>query len=352
MTGTRSQAPHQVVRRLFGPQPEPLVGAAGAVDEQWCRALRVTRRYAAGRRPFGEHLNSAGNDGRQPDRDAGFQHVDEGVARRGIGVRPHEAADVIREASAREFGNGALIGDSMRVRPLPWSPELGGRGSELQGEADREELVQTCPFMVIIESVGRQVCADIATVGESLAEGAQQQVVLVPVRHGEVGRKVRGLALGDVVARAPIREHGHDHLGHVPKIRYVPRQIDPAGHVVGRCDALDLLVPTKPVPNVLEAEAQQQIAENSPLDIALEPVQFVSLGQPLRDPVHGGLLALLGRRSGRGAIRRQKFAGAPPVAVAEHVEDGRKDCGDFESLKCHRQHLVVVAAPDLVHHVW
>ena len=73
-----------------------------------------------------------------------------------------------------------------------------------------------------------------------------------------------------------------------------------------------------------------------PSDLAVEPGQPVTFGEPRRDPTHRGLPALLGRRPGRGAVRCQQSSGSPPVAESEHVEDDRQDRRNLERLEGYR----------------
>ena len=349
--GNPLQPPNQIVGRLLGPQPELSIRTAGAVYEQRRRVLHVACRYPARLRPLREHFDGAGDDGGQPDRDARLQHVDEDMPRRGIGVRTHEAADVVREAAARLFGDGTLVGNPMRVRALSWSPESGRCRLEREGQSNGQELVETHHLVGFVEPVGGEVRLYVAAMRKPLAESTQEHVVFVAVRDREMAHPVRRFAPSHVIVLGPIGEHGDDHFGNVAEIRNVPREIDPARHVVGRRDALHLLVPAESVPDVLETEAEQEVAENGPLNRVVEPAELLALRELRRDSVHGGLSALLGRRPVRRAVRGQEPPGSPPMAEAEHVEDGRKKRGDLELLKRNRQHFVIVAGPDFLHQV-
>ena len=137
--GDPFQAPHQVVRRLLRSQPEPPVRAVGAVHEEGRRALDLDIRHPPRRLPMEQHFDGAAENRSQPDRDARLQHVHEGVPRRGISVRAHEAADVIREVARRGLGDGTLVGNPMRVRALHRArPELLRRRPQLLGKTNRQ----------------------------------------------------------------------------------------------------------------------------------------------------------------------------------------------------------------------
>ena len=188
-----------------------------------------------------QYFDRAGENRGQSDRNARFEHVYEGVSWRGIGVRAHKAADVVREVPAGDCGDGALIRDLVRIdtQRLAW-PDLLRCGSQLLGQTNRQELIQPDSLVGLVKRVGCEIARRAAAPDDPLAERPKQGVFFVSVEDRE-GLDVCFVARRNVAACTSVRQHRDDHLGNVAEVRDLPRKIDPARHVVGRQDALHLL---------------------------------------------------------------------------------------------------------------
>ena len=256
MTGTRSRrrikSSADCSARSRSRRSAPLEQSTNSGVGRW-ESTSITLPVAS---PMEQHFDGAAQNRRQSDRDARLQHVHEGVPWRGIGVRAHEATDVIREAATSGFGDGALIRDLVCIGALRLARlDLLRRGSQLLGQTNRQELIQPDTLVGLVERIGREIAQGAAAVRDAMHERPQQRVLLVPVDDREAC-PVSIVSLRDVIACPPVRQHGDDHLRHETQVRYAIGQIDPACQVVGRRDALHRLFPAQSVPDVLETEAE------------------------------------------------------------------------------------------------
>ena len=96
---------------------------------------------------------------------------------------------------------------------------------------------------------------------------------------------------------------------------------------MGRRNPLHLLRSAERVPDIFQTEAQEHVPEDGLLNLTLKPCEGVILYKRLGDVFYGRRLSTLLRGSCLRAKGVQERPSASALAIAEHIEHGRKNGG-------------------------